>query len=427
LWAYRFDEDSGQLTPLSTPSFSAQGYGPININFNVAGTRAYVTNVGSNSITQFSVDVRTGELSLDETIRTRYQPFDLALLDSEPVNLAKRFSFIVEDEKDQFRVLRADTAEIKHMSQSSLENKKATNGAVYAAVVGANGRFVYKAYKDAGKPEKSGIAVYRIDPLSGALRFLSEHTFTLGFAPTELAMAIGGRFLYAINSSINSLGVFAVDSESGALSLAKDEPPKTGKGPAAIALDPAGRFSFVANARDDSVSVFTHRRIFSAAMYPINRDGSAFPAGDNPVALSVDPTGKFLFVANKDSNNISAYTIHYHEGKLSEVKGSPFASGVAPVSLAIRPDGKFAYVVNADSADVVSYKVDTVTGQLKMLSQRVDAGKQPVSIDLDSEGLVAYVRNKGTSVLRKYTVDVASGQLTFSGELDFGLKVSVVH
>lgn len=427
LWAYGFDEDSGQLNPLSTPSFSVQGYGPINIDFNAQGTRAYVTNVGSNSITQFSVDARTGELSLDETVRTRYQPFDLALLDGEPVNVDEPFSFIIEEEKDRLRILRADAVETTRASQDSLENKKSSNSAAYAAVAGARGQFVYKAFKDVDKPDKSGIAVYRIDPLNGSLTFLPEYNFALGFAPTQLAMATGGRFLYAINSSINSLGVFTVDSESGALGLPEDEMPKTGKGPAAIALDPVGRFSFVANASDDSVSVFTHRRIFSAAMYPINKEGSAFPAGDNPVALSVDPTGKFLFVANKDSNDISAYTIHHHEGKLKAVKGSPFAGGVAPVSIVTHPTGKFAYVVNADSADIVTYKIDSVTGELDELPQRVAAGKQPESIVLDPEGRVAYVRNKATNVLRKYKVDAISGQLTFAAEIDFGQRVTVVN
>lgn len=423
VWAYRFDEDSGRLTPLSVPSFSAQGYGPINIEFDTAGTRAYITNVGSNAITQFSVDVRSGQFSLQEVVRTRFQPFDLALLDSAPVNVIKPYSFIVEDEKDQLRILR--TGEAKPVSQFSLGNKKSANNGVVSVVVGARGNFVYKTYKDADKPEKSGIAVYRIDPFNGALTFLPEQDFSLGFAPTELAMATGGRFLYAINSSVNSLGVFTVDSENGALGLPKDEAPKTGKGPAAVALDPAGRFSFVANAGDDSVSVFTHRRILSPAMYPIDQEGSAFPAGDNPVALSVDPTGKFLFVANKDSNNISAYAIHYHGGQLAAIDGSPFMSGKAPVSIVTHPKGKFAYVVNADSADIVSYKIDPMTGQLNVLPPRVDAGKQPVSISLDPEGRVAYVRNKGTSVLRKYMLDTISGLLTFSEELDLGLKAVV--
>ena len=97
---------------------------------------------------------------------------------------------------------------------------------------------------------------------------------------------------------------------------------------------------------------------------------------------------------------------------------------------ALIPDGeKKVYFLLYKPRGVVSTTDDpqnrpTVTSLLQNVTERV----YPVGrLDLDSEGLVAYVRNKGTSVLRKYTVDVASGQLSFSGELDFGLKVSVVH
>ena len=427
VWAYRFDEDKGQLTPLLAPSFSAQGYGPINIDFNAKGTRAYVTNVGSNSITQFSVDTRTGQFTLEETLRTRYQPFDLALFDSEPVDIAQRISFIVENEKNQFRILRMDAADSMPSPQSRPQKQSTSGREKHAAAADPRGNFIYKAYGGGDKSEESGIAVYRVDSASGVLTFLPEYLFKLKFIPTDLVMDASGRYLYAVNPAINSLAVFAVDPDNGTLALPKSQYPNTGTKPVAIALDPAGRFSFVANAKDDTVSVFTHRRILSPAMYPINREGSAFAAGDNPVALAVDPTGKFLMVANHDSNDLSVFAIHFHGGKLEAVKGSPFASGKAPASVVIHSGGKFVYVINADSGDISSYHLDPLTGVLDELPQRIDAGKQPETIVLDSDGRSAYVQNKGVSALRKYTVDANSGLLTFSGEVAPGLRVTVVH
>jgi 6-phosphogluconolactonase (cycloisomerase 2 family) len=240
-------------------------------------------------------------------------------------------------------------------------------------------------------------------------------------------MDVSGRFLYVVNPSINNLGVFVVDSESGALSLPKGQTPDTGKEPVAIALDPAGRFSFAANAKDNTVSVFAHRRVLSPAMFPINDKGSAFLVGDNPVALEVDPTGKFLVVANKGSNNLSVFTIHFHSGYLEPVKGSPFASGKAPVSVVIHPNGRFVYVLNSGSENITSYLINPLNGELSVLPHRVNAGKQPMAITLDSEGRFAYVRNKGKNGFRKYAVDFVSGQLSYVGSVNVGSVVAIVN
>jgi len=44
--------------------------------------------------------------------------------------------------------------------------------------------------------------------------------------------------------------------------------------------------------------------------------GSLFAAGTEPVGAAVDPTGKFVYVANNASNNLSAYTINSSTGAL---------------------------------------------------------------------------------------------------------------
>ena len=52
---------------------------------------------------------------------------------------------------------------------------------------------------------------------------------------------------------------------------------------------------------------------------------------------------QFAYVANRLSNNVSAYSIGAN-GALTPVPGSPFAAGNAPVSVAVT--AKFAYVAD---------------------------------------------------------------------------------
>lgn len=427
VWGYRFDEHKGTVTPLPDFPVATQAYNPLSLTFNAAGTRAYVTSSGFNTITQYSVDTGNGRLTLEETVRTRYQPFYTVLLDSEPVDVKQRYCCIIDDGDGRLRILRMGSSEVENMSRSGLQKQLSSAETIRAAVVDPRGRFVYMPYEPLNKREKSGIAVYRIDQATGALTLLSENIIRLGFAPTDLAMGVSGRNLYAVNSSISTLGVFVVDPESGALSLPSGLLPQTGKGPVAVTLDPVARFSFVANSEENTVSVFTHVRMFSPAMNPINREGSSFAVGENPAALAADPTGKFLVVANKDSNDLSVFAIHYHQGRLEAVKGSPFASGKAPVSVAMHPGGEFVYVLNAGSGDISGYRIDPVTGELSLLPHRAGAGKQPVALTLDSEGQFAYVRNKGAKGFRKYAVDTNSGKLSLTGIVDMGPVVAVVH
>ena len=52
--------------------------------------------------------------------------------------------------------------------------------------------------------------------------------------------------------------------------------------------------------------------------------------------MAVDPTGKFAYVANFDSNNVSAYSIGAN-GALTPVPGSPFAAGSDPTQWRLTP------------------------------------------------------------------------------------------
>ncbi len=85
---------------------------------------------------------------------------------------------------------------------------------------------------------------------------------------------------------------------------------------------------------------------------------------------ALDPTGRFLFVANQGNvpgpGSISVFTVVPSSGVMTEVPGSPFALAGGPASVSPDPSGQFLYA--AASNDVVySMKVDPVTGALTPL------------------------------------------------------------
>ena len=149
--------------------------------------------------------------------------------------------------------------------------------------------------------------------------------------------------------------------------------------------------------------------------------GSPFAAGLDPQSVTVDPTGRFAYVANRQSADVSAYVIDAGTGALSEIAGSPFAGGIGyasirpaglpswraatpsrptpltpqmgrsppsrpsrrgavPTPVTVDPSGKFAYVANLGGNDISAYAIDPANGALASIGAAVPAGTRPTAI-----------------------------------------------
>jgi len=176
-----------------------------------------------------------------------------------------------------------------------------------------------------------------------------------------------------------------------------------------VAVDPTGKFVYVANEGSTNVSGYTLNAT-TGALTAIS--GSPFAAGLVPFSVAVDPTGKFAYVANEGSNDVSGFTINATTGALTAISGSPFAAGSNPVSVAVDPTGKFAYVANF-SNNVSAYTINASTGALTAISgSPFAAGFTPHSVTVDPAGKFAYVANNLSNNISGYTINATTGALT---------------
>jgi YVTN family beta-propeller protein len=197
----------------------------------------------------------------------------------------------------------------------------------------------------------------------------------------------------------------------------------------AVAPDPstkAGKFVYVANSGSDNVS-----------MYSINPGtGDLTPlvpprigAGSQPVSVAVDPSGRFAYVANFGSNDVSMFAIDSATGALTSI-ASPVPAGSGPVSVAVAADpsglfGKFVYVVNAGSDDISMYTVDSTTGILTPIGSPVTAQSGPVSVAVHPSGKFAYVATEScpgvlNSCFGQYTINTTTGALSLTEQKSAG-------
>jgi 6-phosphogluconolactonase (cycloisomerase 2 family) len=128
----------------------------------------------------------------------------------------------------------------------------------------------------------------------------------------------------------------------------------TGAGPVAMTIDPSNQFVYVANSGDGTVSAY-NLTLASPYLTPIS--GAPFPAGTNPSAVVAEPWGRFLYVANSGSNSISAYSIDPLSGALTAISGT-FSTSGSPSALAVSNDGKYLYATDKDIAELDQFTIN---------------------------------------------------------------------
>jgi YD repeat-containing protein len=147
-----------------------------------------------------------------------------------------------------------------------------------------------------------------------------------------------------------------------------------GPSPSSLALDPGGWFALVTDITTNSVYVIS-------TITQSQVTGSPFATGQNPMSVTVDTSGRFVYVANQGSNNVSAYTIDPNTGILTPVPGSPFAAGNGPVFVAVDFSGSFVYVTNKGDNTVSAFSINLTSGALTPVAgSPFDTGTAPVSV-----------------------------------------------
>jgi len=238
------------------------------------------------------------------------------------------------------------------------------------------------------------------------------------------------KFAYVTNQCDSSsdcaagnVSAYTINSSMGALRAVAGSPFAAGSAPISVTVDPSGRFAYVANYGADTVSAYTINT-FTGALREVA--GSPFAAGISPYSVTVDPAGRFAYVANYGENTVSAYTINSITGALKEVDGSPFAAGILPVSVTVDPSGRFAYVTNqcdsssdCSAGNVSAYTISRSMGALRVVTgSPFAAGIEPTSVTVDPSGRFAYVAYQCASstdcsagVVSAYTINSSTGAL----------------
>jgi 6-phosphogluconolactonase len=243
---------------------------------------------------------------------------------------------------------------------------------------------------------------------NGALTPVPGSPFAAGIGGgSSMALDPAGKFAYVVGN--NNVSAFSIGANGALTQLTSlGSPFATGNNAVSVTVDRTGRFVYVANGGDNTVSAYSISA--GGGLTPV--PGSPFATGRFPFSVAVEPTGKFVYVANV-GGNVSAYSIGAR-GALTPIPGSPFAAGGQPSFVTFTPTGKFAYVANATSNNISAYSIGADGVLTPLPGSPFATGHLPVGLAVEPTGKFAYVANGGDNEVWAYSIGV-NGVLTPTG------------
>jgi 6-phosphogluconolactonase len=311
---YRIDGGSGEWTHLQTIGGLEN---PSLFTLNRTGTRLWSVHGGRNSISAFAIERATGHLTLlNQMDCGGTNPVDTAL------DATERYLIVANYGTGSVAVMPiADDGRAMPISQSfTLEGTLGpdpvhqTQSHPHAAIFDPSGRFVVIPDKGFDRTFFFRFDNGRIEPtVQGSLAAKT------GAAPRHTIFHPTLPILYVNNELDSTVTVFHWNSDSG--HATKSQVVTTIPGghdgrntTAEIAISRCGRFLYVSNRGQDSIVLYDIDRRTGHLAY-VERTPTG---GTRPRFFTLDITGKKIFAANQDSDDITMFRIDADNGRLMQ-------------------------------------------------------------------------------------------------------------
>ena len=175
------------------------------------------------------------------------------------------------------------------------------------------------------------------------------------------------KFALCCDLGLDKVIIYSFDPVSGALTPhgAFDTP--KGAGPRHFAWSPDHKSAYINGESDLTIirceydaekGALKQKQVLSTLPKDVMRKGGS------TAETVVHPTGKFVYVSNRDPyNSIAIFAVDPKSGELTAV-GHQSAGVKTPRNFAIEPTGQFMLVANQSGGNVIVFRIDPITGLL---------------------------------------------------------------
>jgi len=314
-------------------------------------------------------------------------------------------------------------------TQSQVGNGVVGSGPSCTAV-DASGKFLYES--NAGLNTSAlGIDGYAINQASGSLGFINgvyTGALTEGLVVASPNGPAGQQFVYCTFRSVGQVGAFAINNSTGVLSplpiVVYHSDGSGGSGnPRWLTINPSGKNLYVSNSDIDKISMFSIEAATGVLTFV-----ESYPTGDYPYKSAISADGKYLYVVNVIGDSVSAFSIDEAYGTLINV--GTYTTGDNPTCVAIDPSSKNAYVTNAFDNTITAYLIDTGNGALAPINETVSNSSYvtwayPNSVAIDLTGTYLVVASSNSNMATVYSIAAETGALTL--KINFVTGLSPTH
>jgi 6-phosphogluconolactonase len=313
---YKVDSEAGALIPIPDSPYGSGGRNPVADVTSANGKNLYVVNHDDNTVVEFAIGT-DGKLYPQQTCNMPGSfPTQLA------INKAGTFLYVVETYQPNF----------------------STNipgpGALVVFPINATG----------------GLGA--TDSLCTPVANGTKGFYPVGMNPVSVNVLASGSNVYVANQTDATLSAFAVQSDGTLTGLATYP---VGVAPNATASDPTSKFLYVTDgAANQMIGFLVQTNGSLIAMQ------TPFKTDNLPDAVQVDPRGIYVYVANYNANNVSAYTIDRGTGNATQISGSTtYAVDAGPTCILVEPaEGRYVYTSNFLGNTVSGLFLNPSTGAL---------------------------------------------------------------
>lgn len=334
IYLYEFDSENGSVTPVDTASSSNPSY----LSLSPDHSFLYAVNEEADSadatVSAFSFDKENGEISFLNNQSSRGgAPCYVSTDQTGNVVFVGNYlggslaAFPIRDDGS----LAESTTTIMHEG-SSVNERRQNSPHVHCTIISPDNKALFVT--DLGTDTVTG---YSFD--SDSLTLQSEPSIVFetepGAGPRHLTFHPNGEYTYLVNELNGTVVAFSYDGES----------------------------------LEDLQTIST---------LPENYEGSISGAD-----IRVSADGRFLYASNReDLNNIVIYSIDRNSGMLEKV-GEQSSGGAHPRNFMIDPTGAYLLVANRHTDNIVVFERDQDTGLISPTDIEINVS-QPVSLQMIS-------------------------------------------
>jgi YVTN family beta-propeller protein len=396
--AFSINQSTGALTTVTGSPFAA-GSSTYAALADPSSKFLYVENNSGSEVPLFifSIDPSTGALT-----QTGAQGLVGAgalwlsfTTGTAAVTYTPKFAYVTNSGSKSISELSIASGGLTFITGSPLTD---TNGP-QASVATTNGKFLYTGNSN------GSISEYKVGS-TGALAKIAGSPIRGLVDPTALVFSPYYNWLYAMDPAASLVDIYTSNATTGKLAFFTS----TGdsNNPQAAAVDPFGAFALTVETATNDVLIGI----------PFSGSVGTIATGLTPVAITIDPTSQFVYVANSGDNTVSAYTLSLASPYMTQI-GSAVAAGTTPSAVLAEPYGRYLYVANSGSNTISAYSIDAFTGALTAISGTFSALSGPSALSVSNDGKYLYVTDKGVEQLEQFTIN-ADGTLTNAGGASLG-------